>query len=132
MKKESPSFHITFQLGKKIIFSVRYYRCGNNNEKYFSTSAAHFNHTRADFDHCGQAQKELLIGFGTAMRFYKKWDNCHTDAMTESQYTEMVNDLLPLKERYNFLEKMGDWDISFYDEVELSRLPVKKMTAEIN
>lgn len=79
---EKKSFNYAFQLGKKIVFEVSYYILRNNKNKYFSTSAALFNHIRSDFNTCGQAQEELTKLYHTARKFYNKFDPLHLKDLT--------------------------------------------------
>lgn len=65
------SFQYVFQLSKKIVFEVSYYRLGNNTNKDFSTSASEFNQPKSNYNRCGQAQNDLLKDFPLAMDFYK-------------------------------------------------------------
>lgn len=101
---ELKSFHFSFQISRKVVFEVNYYRCGNNDHKYFTTSAAQFNQPKTDFNHCGQAQKELLKDGKKAMSFYKKWDDLHLQDLSPEQYESMINDIKVLKSTYNWIQ----------------------------
>lgn len=96
-------FQAVFQMSKTIIFEVSYYTLGTNDHPYFTTSAAQFCRNKQDYARCGQAQPELLKGYGAAMRFFEKWDAYHLHDLTPEQYDEMRNDLEALKERYNYI-----------------------------
>lgn len=124
--KELPTVHFAFQLGITIVFEVQYYRCGNNQNKYFTTSAASFDRRKTDWNQCGQAQETLLKGFGKAMSFYKKWDIMHLKELTTKQYNEMLSDIELLKNQYNFTQ--SDMDINFSQLKALSIQPVKKVS----
>ena len=125
MTQELTSFHFAFQISRMIVFEVNYYRCGNNTNFHFSTSAAQFNQPKTDYNHCGQAQKELLKGSGKAMTFYKKWDGLHLKDLTPQQYELMLVDIEVLKETYNFISSDKD-DIRINCLRTLSKLKVKK------
>lgn len=120
---EHNSFHIAFQVSKKHIFEVNYYRLGSNKNKEFQTSASILNYGRTDYQQCGQAQESVLNIKTAAYRFYKKWDVLHLQPMTVEQYTEMLTDLNELKQKYDFIEMLSDSDhgISFDKIVELDR-----------
>lgn len=120
---ELSSFHYAFQISRKIVFEVNYYRLGSNSTKHFSTSAAQFNQPKTDFNHCGQAQKELLKGAGAAMSFYKKFDPLHIKDLTEDQHTDILAGISKLKDKYNWIE--SDNDIRLSDLRDLSKMPVK-------
>jgi hypothetical protein len=122
---ENQSLNIVFQLSKKIMFNVRYYRCGGNTNKYFSTSADEFNQPKTDYTQCGQAQKTLLKGFGSAMSFYKKWGLKHLQDLNELEYNELLTDLSILKDKYNFIENDKDYSIGFNTVKEFSKQKVK-------
>ena len=122
---ELDTFNYAFQLGKKIVFEVNYYRCGSNENKYFTTSCAKFNQPKTDFNHCGQAQKELLKGFHAAMSFYKKWDFTHCLDVTLDQHLEIIADIEILKSKYNFIE--GKYSSNFSNLKDLSKLELKKV-----
>lgn len=121
--KELTSFHFVFQLSKKVVFEVNYYRLGNNENKYFTTSASKFNQPKTDYNHCGQAQNDLC--FGVAKEFYKKWDFLHTQDITELQYNQIISDLEVLKSKYNFIYRESR-SFGFEDIKELSKLNLKK------
>lgn len=106
-------FQAVFQMSKTIIFEVKYYTLSTNKHPYFTTSAAQFCRNKRDYSQCGQAQKSLLRSYPVAMRFFKKWDDCHLKGLTSSQYEEMRADLEELKARYNFI----------YEELDESKQP---------
>ncbi len=116
---EPTSFFIAFQVAKKHIFTVDYYRLGSNTDKNFHTQAAILNHCRTDYNQCGQAQESVLNKNMSAYRFYKKWDDLHCSIMTSEQYDEMLIDLDELKRKYDFLE--SEMEINFSDIVKLDR-----------
>jgi len=117
--QEPKTFFIAFQVTKKHIFEVNYYRLRSNKDKNFHTSANLLNHGRTDFNQCGQAQESLLNKNTAAYRFYKKWDILHCSVMNNDQYNEMLIDLDKLKRRYDFIESEND--INFSDIVKLDR-----------
>ena len=117
--QEPTTFFIAFQVAKKHIFTVNYYRLGSNTNKNFHTQAGLLNHTRTDYSACGQAQESVLNKNTAAYRFYKKWDALHCSVMTSEQYGEMLIDLDELKRRYDFLE--SERNINFSDIVKLDR-----------
>lgn len=119
MENEPKTFFIAFQVAKKHIFEVDYYRLRDNKDKNFHTSASLLNRIRTDFNQCGQAQESLLNKNTAAYRFYKKWDVLHCSVMNDKQYNEMLIDLDELKRKYDFIE--SEKDISFSDIVKLDR-----------
>jgi len=120
---ELKSFHFVFQLSKKIVFEVNYYRLGSNTNKYFTTSAASFNQPKTDYNQCGQAQDSLLSG--KAKLFYKKWDYLHTLDVTKNQYNDILSDIEELKGTYNFIERESK-SFCFSEIKEFSKLNIKK------
>ena len=125
MNKE---FLAVFQLSKMIVFEVNYYTLSTNRTPHFATSAAQFVRNKRDYNQCGQAQNDLLPRGSAARSFYLKWDAKHLHDLTESEYTEMMQDLEALKEKYNHILRVLDESkkpysprISFYDTVELSK-----------
>lgn len=123
-KGELKSFHLAFQINRLVIFEVNYYRCGNNKDKYFTTSADRFVRSKINYETCGQCQNEVLKGH--ARTFYKKWDIYHLKDLTEELYIELIEDIKKLKNIYNFIESNIDnkyFDI--YDLKELSMLKEK-------
>lgn len=125
---EKQSFKYVFQMTKLITFEVSYYRCGNNENKYFATSANKLIRSKRDYCECGQAQDSLLPNFNTAYKFYKKWDPLHLKDLTNEQYEELLIDIEKLKSRYNYIYNESDRYISFYDVVTLSKLTPKRIT----
>lgn len=121
---ELSDFHFAFQITHEIVFEVNYYRLGNNVNKHFSTSAAQFNQPKTDFNHCGQAQKELLKEGRKAMKFYNSWDYVHIQALTEDEHTQILQDIEILKAQYNYIEL--DHCARFPELRELSMMPLKK------
>jgi len=121
LSKEPQSFNIAFQVSKKHIFEINYYRLGNNINKNFHTSAGLLNHGRTDYNQCGQAQESVLNKNTAAYKFYKKWNYMHGNTMSFAQYDEMILDLEILKEKYYFIENSIDKYINFSDIVELDR-----------
>jgi len=122
MKKE---FFAVFQLSKTEIFEVNYYTLGNNLHPYFSTTSAIFERGKRDYCRCGQCQKFVLPKYDDAYYFYKKWDYMHTKDLTEKQYTEMVNDMEILFEKYNNI--YSEVRCFSFDEIkELSKRTPKK------
>ena len=128
-KNELPTVHFCFQLSKSIVFEVSYYRCGNNKNKYFTTSAALFNRPKTDWNQCGQAQKSLLPPFTKAMNFFNKWDKLHLEDLSKTKYSEMIQDIAILKDKYNFIE--SDTNIIFNDIKTLSKLTPKRFIKTI-
>ena len=121
MKKES--FHYIFQITKLIIFNVSYYRLGSNCNKYFATNAALFCRNKKDFNQCGQCQDSIL--FGSAKKFYKKWNYLHCKDLSENEYNEILDDLKILCDKYNYIQNNNDNDFSFWAEKDLSMLKLK-------
>ena len=119
---ELQSFHFAFQITKLIIFEVKYYRCGNNINKYFSTSAEVFCRNKKDYVQCGQCQLKVLSGLSKT--FFYKWDELHLMDLNESQYDDLLNDINDLCNEYNFIR--SDNDLSFEKIKELSKLNIKK------
>ena len=117
--QEPKTFFIAFQVAKKHIFTVDYYRLGSNANKAFHTQAALLNHVRSDYNTCGQAQESVLNKNTAAYRFYKKWDILHSSVMAAEQYDAMMTDLDELKRKYDFIE--AERDINFSDIVKLDR-----------
>lgn len=126
MKKE---FISSFQLSRKIIFNVCFYTLGNNSHPCFSTSAYEFNQPKTDYCRAGQAQEDLMRGFLTARKFWRKWDKKHLQDLTENEYEELMQDIETLKEKYNYIykelnESLRPYNpnICFYDLKKLSML----------
>ncbi len=117
---EKKFFHLVFQLSKLRVFMVDYYQLKGNSSPYFSTSAAEFTRNKSNYHRCGQAQEYVTTGFGTARKFYRKWDALHLSDLTDEQYAELMADLKPLMEKYNFIETT-----SFNQIVEMSKLTPK-------
>lgn len=119
MQKEiKKEFIYTFQLSKLVIFTVRYTTVGNNKNPYFATTASEFIKSKRDFSRCGQCQNDLLSG--SALEFYKKYDNLHLKDLSLSEYNNIIIDLEKLKQKYNFIDSDR-----FYNQVELSKLKLK-------
>ena len=87
-------FNYTFKITKKIIFEV-------NNESYFATSAALFNHTNTDFNECGQCQH--ILPDGPAKAFYEKWYCLHLSKLTTEQEQKIMRDIDNLKDAYEWI-----------------------------
>lgn len=121
---ELSTFHFAFQISRKIIFNVSYYFCGGNENAYFITSADQFNGPKTDYNHCGQAQEELLKGAGAAMAFYRKFDSLHLKDLTKDQHADVLAGVEKLKSLYNWIESKND--IGFSEARDLSMQPVKK------
>ena len=121
-------FMLEFQLSKLSLFEVRYSRVGSNKYPDFATSGCHFIQNKKDFDYCGQCQDKLLQSYPEAKAFYEKWDAKHLSTLTSEEYDDLMKDIQVLKDKYNYIEKLGEdtkWDFSFYTEVELSKQPIK-------
>jgi hypothetical protein len=118
---ELQDFHFAFQITRKITLEVNYYRLSTNKFKHFATSANEFNQPKTDFSICGQAQKDLLSG--KAMMFYKKWDKCHLNDITEDQHVEILKDIEVLKNQYNYIE--NDSNVNFDGLRALSMMKIK-------
>lgn len=136
MKKRE--FMAVFQLSKMRMFNVAFYTLGTNSRPYFATQAGEFIRSKRDYRTCGQAQDYVTKGFNTARQFYKKWDPFHLHDLTEEQYAEMISDLEALKKKYNYIlleldesKKPYHPRISFYDEVELSKMTPGTGYAEV-
>lgn len=119
MKKEiKKEFIYTFQLSKLVIFTVKYNTVGSNATPYFATSSARFIKSKRDFERCGQCQNDVLSG--SALEFYKKYDNLHLKDLTLSEYNKIIIDIEILKNKYNYINSD-----SFYNQVELSKMNLK-------
>lgn len=92
-------FSYTFKITKKIIFEV-------NNNDYFATSAAEFNHTNTDFNRCGQCQQDILPE-GLAKSFFDKWDCLHLSKLNAQQLEEVLQDIEELKKVYKWIPSCG-------------------------
>jgi hypothetical protein len=123
---ELSSFHYSFQITKKIVFEVNYYRLGSNKNKHFSTSAAQFNQRKTDFNHCGQAQSKLLKEGRTAMQFYKKWDHRHLNDLTEQEHAEILADIEALKKKYNFTQTDTSATFSQLRELSMQKITIHR------
>jgi len=128
-------FHVTFALSKTKMFNVSYYTLGSNNSPYFSTSADIFNRPKTDWSQCGQCQKEVLKGYLTAMKFYKKWDEKHLKQLTDEEYQELISDIEELFNKYpHILEQQTDRhleDIRFNRIKDFSMTVYRKKAGEI-
>lgn len=120
---ENQSFNFVFQITKKVVFEVRYYRLGNNKTKYFSTTASLFNQPKNDYNMFGQCQDVVLTG--KALNFYKEVDKFHLKDLSNEEYNHILNLLEELKQTYNFIVNNSDRRFSFNDCKELSKLPLK-------
>lgn len=125
--KPFTTFSIVFQITKTIMFEVSYHKVGSNTNPYFSTSAMVFNRPKTDYKLCGQCQASVLPTASVAKMFYKKWDKHHCkDIMDGETYKELLSDLDELKEKYNYVERFDNVDVTFYQCKELSMSPLKK------
>lgn len=118
-----------FQITRKIIFEVEYYKLGDNPTPHFSTSASKFNQPKTDWTQCGQAQEALLPKNSLAYKFYKKWDKKHLQDLTDEEYSQLVNDIEQLKNKYNWIEQDKEstkTHIPFYALKDLSMLKIKR------
>lgn len=123
---ELKSFFFAFQLSRKVIFEVDFYRLGSNKHKNFHTRAEEFNRDKTDYDRCGQCQDDVT--FGIAKKFYEKWDKLHGGNLTEENYMNILNDIEELKSKYNYLEEWteeSDRGFSFREKKELSMQKLK-------
>lgn len=125
MKQE---FKLAFKLSALDMFFVNYFTLGRNSHPHFSTSAAHLNRRKTDYDTCGQCQEEVLKKYRTANNFYKKWDPKHLKDLTDEEYQELLEDLEILKIRYDYVENTNEKidHIAFCEIVELSKKPRRK------
>ena len=135
---EKREFMAVFQLSKMRMFHVAYYTLSTNSHPHFTTTANEFIRSKRDYRTGGQAQDYVTKGFTTARNFWQKWDPMHLKDLTEEQYTEMVSDLEALKKKYNYIlmelnesKKPYNPHISFYDEVELSKMTPGTGYAEV-
>ena len=112
-------FQALFIVGRRTSFEVRYYTLGNNKKPYFATSANVLDAQRPDYERCGQCQADVLDG--EALTFYQKWDKHHLKQLDKVQHTELLRDLEALKVRYPFHKITDGRDITFGDELQLSR-----------
>lgn len=129
MKKEKKFW--AFQITRKIIFEIKYYKLGNNQTPHFSTSASEFNQPKTDWEQCGQAQETLLPKNSLAYKFYKKWDEKHLQDLTNEEYSQLIKDIKQLKNKYNYIEQEQDKEcikthIPFYALKDLSMLKIKR------
>lgn len=126
LKKELESFKYAFQITKTVIFNVEYYRLGNNDSKYFTTSAIQFCRNKKDYNICGQCQDKTLPE-GAAREFYIKWNKLHLKDLTNDQYQEIKKDIEILKHKYNYLEILNNDEkiISFSQMKNLSMNKLK-------
>ena len=125
--KPFPTFSMVFQITKNIMFEVNYHKIGSNTDPYFSTSAMVFNRPKTDYKLCGQCQASVLPIASSARMFYKKWNKYHcNDIMDSETYKELLSDLDELKEKYNYVERFDNIDITFNQCRALSMLPLKK------
>ena len=129
--KPFPTFSMVFQITKSIMFEVNYHKIDSNTPPYFSTSAMVFNRPKTDYKLCGQCQASVLPTASVAKMFYKKWNKYHCkDIMDSETYKELISDLDELKEKYNYVERFDNIDITFNQCKELSMLPLKKTIKE--
>lgn len=125
--KPFPTFSMVFQITKTIMFEVNYHKIGSNTNPYFSTSAMVFNRPKTDYKLCGQCQASALPIASSARMFYKKWNKYYCkDIMDSETYKELLSDLDELKEKYNYVERFDNIDITFNQCRALSMLPLKK------
>ena len=125
--KPFPTFSMVFQITKSIMFEVNYHKIDSNTPPYFSTSAMVFNRPKTDYKLCGQCQASVLPTASVAKMFYKKWNKYHCkDIMDSETYKELISDLDELKEKYNYVERFDNIDITFNQCRALSMLPLKK------
>jgi len=130
---EKKYFSYAFQINKLQIFEADYYKLGDNDKPYFSTSAESFRKgPKTDYSECGQAQ-EILPHGTKAYQFYKDFDYLHCLDLNDDQYIEIAGRIEELKKQYNYIEKPEseiirdkDANIRFYDIVELSKIKPKK------
>lgn len=128
MKKELISFQYAFQITKTIVFEIKYYRLGNNTNKYFSTSAVRFNRPKTNYNQCGQAQKSLLEAGSIARMFFNKFDYLHIRDLNKEQHKEILKNIEFLKIQYNFVERMdSNNNFNFSELVDLSKQKLKKI-----
>lgn len=126
-------FLAVFQISKMISFEVNYYTLGGNEKPHFATRANLFVRNKRDYLTCGQCQEDILPKGSKAYKFFTKWDKLHLNDLTEKQYENLIKDLEDLKATYNYIYrdlkdeiKPYNPQISFYDEVVLSKKELKK------
>lgn len=134
---ERKEFFAAFQLSKLVMFYVNYFRCGNNKEAYFATSADHFIRSKRDIDRGGQCQEDILPHDSSAYRFYKKWNRLHLHDLTDAEYAGIRADMEQLMNDYNYILKERPYKgvktccsadhLSFSECVELSMMQPKKI-----
>lgn len=128
MKKE---FKYYFQITKLVMFEVKYYTLGNNENPYFATEADKFFKNKRDYECCGQAQDELLPKNSIARQFWEKWDKEYLKDLSDDKYNEVVKDIEELKEKYNYIEYIKDTfkvkyeDSHYQEKVFLSKADLK-------
>lgn len=121
-------FMMAFQITRMVVLEVEYGAITSNRLPHFSTSAEQFNQPKTDYARCGQCQEDVLPP-GRAKSFWRKWDSCHLEALTASEYAEMKSDLGKLCEAYNYIEVSPNQNyhaISFNAIKDLSMLDLKK------
>lgn len=109
--KSKREFDIAFKTGKDTVFEIDYYRCGSNDEPYFSTAASIYypNHRGS---RGGQCQDDALKDNKVFYDFYKKWNPKHLHKLTDAELDELETDIEALKKAgYPYVEaEDGDWE----------------------
>jgi len=127
---EKLEFNYAFQLSRKRIFEVTYCTLRGNSRPFFSTCASLFNQPKTDWERCGQCQKDICRG--EAYKFYKKWNHLHLKDLTDEEYEEIRKDIEVLKDKYNYIEKFAESEISNIRFSEIKKLSMQKVKKEQN
>lgn len=119
-------FIYVFQVSKMVNFTVSYIRRSSISEPYFSTSCILFSRGKKSWQRAGQCQEEVLEKDSLAYRFFKKWDKKHLMRLDINEEKELARDMSKLCMAYNWISELNNDCVSWWREVELSKLPLKK------
>lgn len=110
--KSKREFDIAFKTGKNTVFEIDYYRCGSNDEPYFSTAATIYYPNHRGMSRGGQCQDDALKDNKVFYDFYKKWNPKHLHKLTDAELDELETDIEALKKAgYPYVEaEDGDWE----------------------
>lgn len=119
-------FMYAFCVTRTAVFEVRYYTVGRNSDPYFETIAAVFNRPKTDYKRYSQCQNDVLSG--KAKQFYKKWNHCLCNDITDDQYAEMLNDIEELKKIYpNYIECISENPFKCYSGIPFDKIKAMSM-----